>query len=278
MFYTYAHFTSEGRLFYIGKGSGDSKRAYDFRQRNVYWNNIVAKHGKPDVKIMAYWDEEWKAFAHERFLIANFRSKGYALCNMTDGGEGQLGMIPWNKGKECADLTKLKISESRKGIPAWNKGNPADPEVIEKIAAARRGQPSWNRGVACREETKALLREQRLGRSATWNIGREHSEETRRKCGVANIGRPASAKQRAIASVLSKGNRYAVGNTNNRKYKWIGTDIGTEEMIEFIGSEALNAAGFQHANVIKCINGVRKSHKGYTWVKELLGVANGSDT
>jgi hypothetical protein len=32
----------------------------------------------------------------------------------------------------------------------------------------------------------------------------------------------------------------------------------------------LNDAGFQHANVIKCLNGTRKSHKGYIWHKEPL--------
>ena len=273
MFYTYAHYTPEGRLFYIGKGTGDSKRAYDFRHRNDYWHNVVAKYGKPVVKILAVWDEEWKAFRHEVFLIKHFKDLGESLTNMTEGGEGQTGMTPWNKGQPWDEATKQKVSESRKGTPAWNKGIPADPEVIEKIAAARRGQPSWNKGIACREETKALLREQRVGKSATWNIGRKHSEETRRKCGAANIGRPASAKQRAVASALAKGNKHAAGNTNNRKYKWIGSNPETGEMIEFIGSEALNAAGFQHANVIKCINGARKSHKGYTWAKELLEAA-----
>ena len=270
MFYTYAHYTPDGRLFYVGKGTGDSKRAYDFRNRNDHWQRIAAKYGKPVVKILAVWDEEWKAFAHEIFLIRHFKRLGETLTNMTAGGEGQVGMTPWNKGVPCSDATKAKVSEAKKGTPAWNKGIPADPEVIKKIAAARRGQPSWNKGIACREETKALLREQRVGKSATWNIGRKNSEETKRKCGAANVGRPASDKQRAIASVLAIGNKYAAGNTNNRKYKWIGTSTETGEMVEVMGSEDLNAAGFQHGNVVKCINGARKSHKGYTWTKTHL--------
>ena len=270
MFYTYAHYTPNGRLFYIGKGGGDGKRAYTFTHRNKYWNNIVAKYGQPIVKVMAVWDEEWKAFSHEIFLIKHFRALGEELANMTNGGEGQVGAVPWNKGQPWDEETKRKVSESRKGTPAWNKGIPTDPEVIEKIAEARRGQPSWNKGIPCKEETKAILREQRIGKSATWNIGRTHSEETKKKCGAKNIGRPASDRQKAIASLVHKGNKHGAGNTVNRTYKWIGTHIETGETIEFLGSEALNRAGFQHANVIKCVNGARQSHKGYTWVKEKL--------
>ena len=273
MFYTYAHYTPDGRLFYVGKGTGDSKRAYDFRNRNGYWQRIAAKYGKPVVKILAVWDEEWKAFAHEVFLIRHFKELGETLTNMTAGGEGQVGMIPWNKGIPCSEATKARVSEVKKGTPAWNKGIPANPEVIEKIAAARRGQPSWNKGIPCREETKAILREQRVGKSATWNIGRKHSEETKRKCGAANIGRPTSDRQKALASAIHKGNKHAVGNTNNRKYKWVGTNLETGAMVEFVGSEALTASGFQHANVIKCISGARKSHKGYTWGRQLIEAA-----
>lgn len=273
MFYTYAHYTPEGRLFYIGKGTGTYARARSTYRRNTYWCSVVKKYGKPTIKILAYWDEEWKALAHEVFLIKRFKDLGETLTNMTEGGEGQTGMIPWNKGRPWDEATKQKVSDSRKGTPAWNKGIPADPEAIEKISAARRGKPSWNKGIVCREETKGLLREQRLGKSATWNIGRKHSEETRRKCGAVNVGRPASDKQRAVASALAKGNRYAAGNTNNRKYKWVGVSISSGEIVEFIGSEALNSAGFQHGNVVKCINGARKSHKGYTWAKIHLEAA-----
>lgn len=261
MFYTYAHYTPEGRLFYIGKGTG--ARSHAKNGRNKHWHNVVNKHGLPVIKILAHWETEQEALDHERELIAKYRAAGCKLCNLSDGGKGNAGIV-------MSDETKLKISETKKGTPAWNKGIPARPEAIEKIAAARRGQPSWNKGVACREETKALLREQRLGKSATWNVGRKHSEETKRKCGAANIGRPASVKQRAIARTLMKGNTYSVGNTNNRKWRWVGRHTKTGETVEFLGSEALNAAGFQHANVIKCINGTRKSHKGYTWAKELL--------
>ena len=156
MFYTYAHYTPEGRLFYIGKGSGGYRRAYRFINRNTHWRNIVAKHGRPEVKILAHWDTEDKAFAHERFLIAHFRSEGCVLCNMTDGGEGSLGLVTSEEtkrklsaalkgrpGVKPSETTRKKLSESHKGQVAWNKGVKGvikqSPETIERKAAKMRG-------------------------------------------------------------------------------------------------------------------------------------------
>lgn len=213
MFLTYAHYTPQGRLFYIGKGSNE-RRAHYFSSRNNYWHKIVAKYGKPNVQILANWNTEQEAFEHEKVLISCFRGMGYELANLTDGGDGTSGYKQTEEHKE-------KTRKSKLGKPIHSK------EFKEKI--------------------------RKLHTGSTWNLGR-----------------PTSAKQKAIASALSKGNKHAAGNTNNRKWKWVGTHIETGTVIEFIGSLELNKAGFQHANVIKCINGQRKSHKGYTWTRKIL--------
>jgi len=193
VFYTYAHSTPEGRLFYIGKGHG--RRAYIYHKRNNYWNHVVAKYGKPTVQILADWKTEQEAFEHESFLIQCFRDMGYKLANLTDGGEGPSGM-------QHSEEFKQRLSNVHKG----NK---------------------WR------------------------------------------LGLPTSAKQKAISSAIFKGNKFAGGNTNNRKWVWIGTHIETGEVIRLVGEQAMKDAGVQHANVIKCLNGERKSHKGYTWRREL---------
>ena len=136
MFYTYAHYTPEGRLFYIGKGTGDSKRAYDFRHRNDYWQNVVAKYGKPIVKILAVWDEEWKAFRHEVFLIKHFKGIGESLTNMTEGGEGQTGMTHWNKGQPWDEATKQnKYTNSQRTLKETADG--LYEAVLARIERAR---------------------------------------------------------------------------------------------------------------------------------------------
>jgi hypothetical protein len=224
VFYTYAHYTPKGHLFYIGKGQGG--RSHSFYGRNILWNEVVTEFGSPDVEILANWDTEEEALSHEVLLISCFRDMGYKLTNLTDGGEGFSGF--------------------------------------------KRTNPVWNVGVPCREETKQKLREQKIGKPATWNIGRKHSEETKRKCGAKNVGKKLTEEHKKKISKHLAGNTYAVGNTNRLKYKIIGTNMQTGEQIEFLGAKAVNDAGFQHANVIKCIYGKRKSHKGYIWTRELL--------
>ncbi len=52
----------------------------------------------------------------------------------------------WNKGTKMTNVTKKRISISRKGKPAWNKGASWSDEVKTKISKARKGQSSWNKG------------------------------------------------------------------------------------------------------------------------------------
>jgi len=214
MFCTYAHYTPQGRLFYIGKGSSE-RRAHYMQGRNNYWKKIVAKYGTPEVQILANWNTEEEAFSHEALLISCFRDMGFELANLTDGGDGTSG---------------YKHTEEHR----------------KKNSLAR------------------------IGKSGLWNKGRKHSEETKRKCGAKNVGKKLTEEHKKKISKHLTGNTYAVGNTNRLEYKIIGTNIQTGEQIEFIGAKAVNAAGFQHANVIKCIYGKRKSHKGYIWRKEKL--------
>ena len=211
MFCTYAHYTPQGRLFYIGKGSSEL-RAYYMQGRNNYWHKVVNKYGKPEVQILAHWDTEEEAFSHEKLLISCFRDLGHTLTNLTDGGDGTSG---------------YKQTQEHK----------------DKLSLARTGKPIHS------EEFKQKIRDIHTGNK--WRLGI-----------------PSSTKQKAIASSLSKGNKYAAGNTAQRKWVWVGTHIESGEVIRVIGEKSLKEHGFQHANIIKCINGTRKSHKGYTWSKE----------
>ena len=221
MFYTYAHYTPENRLFYIGKG-GSTSRAHYFKHRNDYWNNVVAKHGKPKVEILAKWQTESEAFDHEKLLISCFKDIVVELCNLTGGGEGQLGMEPWNKGVPWSEEARLKMGANRKGIVPWNKGIPTPIETRLKNSNSKKGKPSWNKG-------------------------KKHTEEHKRKTGLAKVN-----------------------NTNCLQYTCVGVNVSTGEIVSFVGAKALRAAGFAHTAVYCCINGTRKSHKGYTWSKEPL--------
>lgn len=247
MFYVYAHYTPQGHLFYIGKGS--KKRAYSFYKRSNHWNNIVSKYGNPTVAILVEVETEKEAFKHEIKLIAKYRNEGIKLCNKTDGGEG-------TSGYKHTDIQR------------------------ENNRQARLGKPTWNKGVPCREETKLKIREIKLGK-----VGKLHTLETKIAISVANTGKKRTEEFKNIMRKLksglthsketkikiglkSKGNNFAAGNTNNRAWAWIGTNIKSGEVVKFTGEKEMKAAGLQHTNIIKCINGKRKSHKGYTWHRE----------
>jgi hypothetical protein len=128
------------------------------------------------------------------------------------------------------------------------------PEQVERNRRAKLGSTPWNKGVSS---------------------GLQHSEEFKQRLSKVHkgnkwrLGLPTSAKQKAAASKIFKGNKHAEGNTAQRKWVWIGTHIKTGEVIRLVGEQAMKDAGVQHANVIKCLNGERKSHKGYTWRREL---------
>ena len=69
-FYTYAHYrASDGKLFYIGKGTGTRYKSSD--TRNAFWASTVKKHGFTS-EILARWDSDQEASEHEIFLIACF--------------------------------------------------------------------------------------------------------------------------------------------------------------------------------------------------------------
>lgn len=89
-------------IFYVGIGK-DEKRAYQIHnRRNSYWKNIV---NKTDYKIeITHQDICYEeACAIEKYLIyfygrANLNQG--TLCNLTDGGEGCLGLVVSEKTRE----------------------------------------------------------------------------------------------------------------------------------------------------------------------------------
>lgn len=156
MVVTYAHHRQDtGQVFYIGKGS--LRRAHEQRGHNRYWNAVAAKHGYK-VSVLAKWDTDAEAFAHEKFLIACFKELGHPLTNATSGGEGVSGWT-WSTsqrekliaaltgrtgtftGKKHSSETRALISKKLKGKPGSRLGAKLSPE--QKVAASVRGKQQF---------------------------------------------------------------------------------------------------------------------------------------
>ena len=168
---------------YIGKSVEFDKRLRQHlgaRSNTPALCNAIKKYGVDAfcVEILEFAAPEAWLSKLEILHIRFFNSKTPNGYNLTDGGEGSMGMkiseetrqkkkgrTPWNKGKTGVQAhspeTRRKISESLKGINTWMTGKKHSPETRKKMSETQKG--------------------------------RKHSPETRRKLSEANTGKKALA-------------------------------------------------------------------------------------
>jgi hypothetical protein len=178
----YEHLRNDtNEVFYVGIGKEEG-RAFDKHNRNKHWHNIVNKAGYT-VNII-YKDIEHKEAKNiEILLIEKYGRKDLGLgnlVNMTDGGEGALGLI-------CSEETRQKMSEALKGrtfseetrqkISEALKGNTLSEETRQKLSEALKGR-------TFSEESKQKMSEAMKGN--TNMFGKTHSEETKQKMSEAH--------------------------------------------------------------------------------------------
>ena len=107
---------------------------------------------------------------------------------------------------------------------------------------------------------------------------RVFSEETKQKMSIAmtgnknNLGNKRSEETKKKLSQSKLGNKHCLGKQNGLKYVYIGTNLITGEIIKFVGTKQPVDAGFHYGHISECANGKIKSHKGYSWKKELINV------
>lgn len=114
------------KVFYIGIGT--KSRSKDKVNRNKWWKNIV---NKTDYEIQILknnisWEE---ACELEKILISWYGRKDNKtgiLCNLTDGGEGNFGVV-------ISDERKLAVSK-------FHTGRKASSETKKKMSLAQTGK------------------------------------------------------------------------------------------------------------------------------------------
>lgn len=121
-YYVYVHRRkTDNSVFYVGKGT--SSRAWNFQNRNEYWQNTSTKHGVT-VEIVYDGLTEKEALDLEIDLIEGFSTFGSKLCNLTSGGESPI----------FSDDTRKKLSMAR-------KGRRFTPEHRKSLGLSREGKP-----------------------------------------------------------------------------------------------------------------------------------------
>lgn len=125
--------------FYVGKGKG--KRAFDFNNRNKYFQCVIKNR---DVAVVILEDNltEDLAFEYEIFYIEEYFNMGYSLTNITQGGEGVSGWYANldNQSKENYSKNMTRIlneryknnEELKKQISSSCKKTYSNPTVKER--------------------------------------------------------------------------------------------------------------------------------------------------
>lgn len=238
-FYVYEHLRPDtGAPFYVGKGK--DRRAVTKQGRNRYWKNVVSKAGGFAVSRVADGLPEDLAHLIEMERIDQLRRLGFALTNMTDGGEGMSGFtIPrasverraaMSRGVPRPDVSEFmggrpKSAEHRRRLSESAKGRRLSDETKQKLSAASRGRVSSMKGRKHTEEAKRKISEALRGEKNRF-FGKTHTPETVAKIRAANIGRRDSDETRQKKSAARRGALnplYGVPVSEERKARQIAT-------------------------------------------------------
>lgn len=168
----YRHLKPSGEVFYIGIGKTLS-RAYSKHNRNKYWKNLVSKYGY-EVQILKQ-DISWgEACELEKILIYWYGRRDLilgTLVNMTDGGEGALGVV---MSEETLRLKSSIMKDKMVGV-----NNP----MFGKRGA---NHPAF--GYRQSEENKAE-RKKRYVKEKHHFYNKKFNQDHRDKIGKASLGR-----------------------------------------------------------------------------------------
>jgi group I intron endonuclease len=134
-------------VFYIGVGKNE-KRAYEINfRRNSYWRNII-KNTKYKVEITHKDICYEEALSIEKYLISFYgrsnKNEG-TLCNLTDGGEGTLGILVSEetrnkfRGENNYMFGKTHSEEVRERMVNIITEKMKNPEVRKRISDKKKG-------------------------------------------------------------------------------------------------------------------------------------------
>lgn len=198
MAYLYRHIRlDKNEPFYIGIGSDfNYNRAYEIKKdrRNIVWSRIASK-SEIEIEIMLdglSWDNACQKEIEFIKLYGRIDKGCGILANLTDGGDGTLGIIVSEKtrkknservsgkgnpmyGKKISAESIERGKLKRLGTPAWNKGKKGiyTDSQLKKMSEIKKGKTPWNKGVSHSEETKKRISANRMSKNITpWNLGK----------------------------------------------------------------------------------------------------------
>jgi hypothetical protein len=292
MAYVYIHHRNDIQddyesVFYVGIGT--NKRVFQTLSRNRFWKNIVKKHGFTGfiIKDDLTWEE---ACSIEKDLIKFYGRKDLGLgnlCNLTDGGDGQLGCYPSEQTKEKmrknnkhtqSFLGKKLTEEHRKNISKGNMGKKMSPEsilkmkegqkIVNSFVQTRINKSNAQKGKKLSEEHKLKISQKNKGKG----IGKIMSEETRKKISFIHKNKIISEETRIKLRNRTgekNGNWGNRGIKNKLSKKVAQIDRTNNNIIKIFNSvkEASEETNIKQAGIANCARKIKNhSHAGgYVW-------------
>lgn len=176
------------QLKYVGKSVSPKLRLrkhlserhkYD-THKDRWLRKLINSNTKPELIIIDVVKEcEWVFW--EQFYISYYKSIGCNLTNGTIGGD----QPPGTKGRKHTELSKKKMSDSKKGKPIpWLNNKPRTDEHKNNLSKSLKGRISPNKGKTFSEEYRKKLSESHKGIFSGENhpmYGKHHSEESKKK-------------------------------------------------------------------------------------------------
>lgn len=211
--YVYTHAYPDdmgGYVFYIGKGIGnriDRHEQYAKQGRKDHKCNVIRKiwvNGGQVIKTkVAFFATHKEALLYEQALIVLMRPYGH-LTNLTDGGEGSLGL-----SRETSEKTRYKLSEAA-------KGKRHSEETLRKMSEKRRGKKfsEEHRRELSKARRTSLAAQEQLHKLHEAQKGRGHSEKTLNKMSFAHRQQRAQEHAQALTKM-----RYPVISSTDASWK-----------------------------------------------------------
>lgn len=213
MYYIYLIVNKTNGKTYVGQRKS-SKEWYEdkYMGSGKYLKASQKKYGIENFEkfLIQYCYSKEETNKAERFWIAEYRSRGKAEYNITDGGQGgNLGeevnkkISEAKKGKKrppISEETRKKMSvansgrhhteETKRKISDGNKGKHQTEEQKRHHSEVTKGKPAWNKGKSgyLSEESRKKMSEAKKGKT-TWNKGKHLSEEQKKKISETNRGK-----------------------------------------------------------------------------------------